>query len=83
MALPGTGYLTVFLAGSIAISAMILPGISSSLLLLLRGKYVYPSAELSSLVVSIGHLVNGGSTGDVIAPGRTIMVSYSVVCLDC
>lgn len=74
VALPVTGYLTVFLAGSIAISAMILPGVSGSLFLLLLGKYVYLSAELSSLVASIGQLVNGGSTADVIDPATTILV---------
>ena len=35
----GTGYLNTFLAGSIAICAMILPGISGSFILLILGQY--------------------------------------------
>ncbi|WP_138007357.1 DUF368 domain-containing protein [Halalkalirubrum salinum] len=40
----------VFVAGAIAVSAMILPGISGSLLLLLLGQYAYMSNSLSAFV---------------------------------
>lgn len=72
--IPASGYPAVFLAGAIAISAMILPGISGSLILILLGKYVYLSSELSLFVASLTRLVNGGSTTNLIGPGTTILV---------
>lgn len=72
--LSGDGYLTIFLVGTIAISAMILPGISGSLILLLLGKYVYLSSELSKFIAGMGRILTNGSVGDALEPGVTISV---------
>ncbi len=64
--LPNTP-LVVFLAGVVAISAMILPGISGSFLLLVFGQYEY-------VVTSLGDLVDG-----VLAFDRTAIATNGVV----
>lgn len=51
----------LFVVGVVAISAMILPGISGSLLLILLGQYVYLSNELTSLTVAAFQVLNGES----------------------
>lgn len=71
--LPGSGALLIFLSGALAISAMILPGISGSLILILLGQYVFLSDELSAFLGSIGALVSGnGGLEGVVAPGTTV-----------
>ncbi|WP_238993955.1 DUF368 domain-containing protein [Halobellus captivus] len=50
---------TVF-AGAIAVSAMILPGISGSLLLIILGQYEYMTGTLSAFVDALLALVTGG-----------------------
>ncbi|SDL00922.1 DUF368 domain-containing protein [Natronorubrum texcoconense] len=70
--LPGGGRAVIFVAGAIAISAMILPGISGSLILILLGQYVFLSSELSAFVRALGELVTGGSIGAAVGPGTTV-----------
>lgn len=53
-------YLTIFLAGSIAICAMILPGISGSFILLLMGMYAPIMGAIKSFDLSIIGLFLGG-----------------------
>lgn len=48
-----TGYVYLFLCGAIAISAMILPGISGAFILLLLGVYDYVLAALRALDIGI------------------------------
>ncbi|MXV62592.1 DUF368 domain-containing protein [Natronorubrum sp. JWXQ-INN-674] len=72
--LPGGGRAVIFFAGAIAISAMILPGISGSLILILLGQYVFLSSELSAFVRAVGDLVGGGSLAAVTDPGATIVL---------
>ncbi|RQG89273.1 DUF368 domain-containing protein [Natrarchaeobius halalkaliphilus] len=73
--LPGSGSVLIFLAGALAISAMILPGISGALILILLGQYVFLSAELSAFLDSISALVSGsGSVAAVLEPGATVVV---------
>ena len=55
----GHGPVVVFLAGSVAVSAMILPGISGSLILLLLGQYDYLIGRLSTFVESLPGLLDG------------------------
>lgn len=55
------GLLIVFLAGSIASSAMILPGISGSLLLLILGQYTRMSTALTEFVNAVLSFATGGS----------------------
>ncbi|QLK24423.1 DUF368 domain-containing protein [Natrinema zhouii] len=70
--LPGGGPVVIFVAGAIAISAMILPGISGSLILILLGQYVFLSGELSEFVRAGADLLGGGSLAAVIDPGTTV-----------
>ncbi|NUB89939.1 DUF368 domain-containing protein [Haloterrigena sp. SYSU A121-1] len=70
--LPGSGGVVIFLAGAVAISAMILPGISGSLILILLGQYVFLSGELSAFVRAVADLVGGGSLAAVVDPGTTV-----------
>lgn len=66
----------IFISGMIAISAMILPGISGSFLLLLMGKYTFILGTISSLV---NHLKTFDIEG-IIADG-TIGVIFGLGCL--
>ncbi|TVP75050.1 MAG: DUF368 domain-containing protein [Gemmatimonadales bacterium] len=71
--LPGSGRTLVFLSGVLAISAMILPGISGSLILILLGQYVFLSGELSSFIAETGRWVAGeGALADMRGPGITV-----------
>ncbi len=72
--LPGDGALIIFLSGALAISAMILPGISGALILILLGQYVYMSNELSAFLSALGGLVGGGGTDALIGPGVSVSV---------
>ncbi len=73
--LPGSGATLVFLSGALAVSAMILPGISGSLILILLGQYVYLSDQLSAFLGSVGDLVTGaGSTAAMAGPGTTVVL---------
>jgi len=68
----GSGLPIVFVSGGIAIAAMVLPGISGSLILLTLGQY-----EL--MVGSVGSLTDAvlaGATADVVAP-LTILVVFA------
>jgi len=55
----GHGPVVVFFAGSVAVSAMILPGISGSLILLLLGQYEYMITRLKRFVDGIVALASG------------------------
>ena len=55
----GHSYPVVFLAGSVAVSAMILPGISGSLILLLLGQYEYMITRLKEFVDGLFALLSG------------------------
>ncbi len=67
----GHGYLVIFLAGSVAVSAMILPGISGSLILLLLGQYAYMVTQLKRFVDGLLAFL-GGEAGGV--PEETVPI---------
>ena len=67
------GLAVVFLAGAVAVSAMILPGISGSLLLVILGQYTRLSTALSEFVDGVTGLVTGGSTAAIGAKGPLIV----------
>ncbi|QIB74240.1 DUF368 domain-containing protein [Halogeometricum borinquense] len=69
----GTGLPVTILAGAIAVSAMILPGISGSLLLILLGQYEYMSGALKAFVDGLLGLVVGGSTTPVTESGLVVV----------
>ena len=64
----------VFLAGAVAVSAMILPGISGSLMLVILGQYVFMSDTLSTFVDRLGALASGGGVDRLLDPGTTVGV---------
>ncbi|QLG49936.1 DUF368 domain-containing protein [Natrinema halophilum] len=72
--LPGSGPIVIVIAGAIAVSAMILPGISGSLILILLGQYIFLSNELSAFVSALGDLLSGGSLAAVTDPGSTVVL---------
>lgn len=49
----------LFLSGALAVSAMILPGISGSLILIILGQYEYMSGALSRFTESLLNLIRG------------------------
>lgn len=68
----------LFVVGMIAISAMILPGVSGAFFLLLFGQYEYLSGVLGDFVDAILALVIGdGSLAGVIEPGIVVTVFIS------
>jgi putative membrane protein len=73
-ALASDGLPLVFLAGMVAVSAMILPGISGSLLLVILGQYTRLSETLSTFVDRLGGLAAGGSVDALTGPGTVVGV---------
>ena len=63
------------LAGAIAVSAMILPGISGSLLLIILGQYTYMTGTLSAFVDGLLAVVVGGPV-DPVVDDRTVVVAF-------
>ncbi|MDS0222525.1 DUF368 domain-containing protein [Haloarcula sp. S1AR25-5A] len=61
----GGGLALVFVAGMIGVSAMILPGISGSLLLVILGQYTRMLTALSEFVDALIALATGGTVEDV------------------
>jgi len=59
----GAGYPVLFAAGAVAVSAMILPGISGSLLLVILGQYEFMSGALSTFVDRVVDVAQGDGTG--------------------
>ncbi|ELZ39427.1 DUF368 domain-containing protein [Halorubrum tebenquichense] len=58
----GSSLPVVFVAGGVAVSAMVLPGISGSLLLVVLGQYEYMSGVVSRFVDGIGALAVGNGS---------------------
>ena len=54
------GLAVIFAAGAVAVSAMILPGISGSLLLVILGQYTFMSDTLSRFIDGLLAVVTGG-----------------------
>jgi len=73
----GTGGPVVFVAGAVAVSAMILPGVSGSLLLIILGQYEYMVGRLRAFVDAALAVVTGGEPAAVIDPGITVTVFVS------
>ncbi len=67
------GLALVFLAGIVGVSAMILPGISGSLLLVILGQYTRLSGELSTFVDRLLDLARGGSVEPLFGPGSVVV----------
>jgi len=62
----GSSLPIIFLAGALAVSAMILPGVSGSLLLLMLGQYEYMSTALSRFTDALVGSLSGGLTDTLV-----------------
>ncbi len=71
----------VFLAGAIAVSAMVLPGVSGSLLLVILGQYEYMTGSLSAFLDGLVEAVFGNGIGPALeaAPPVLVFVAGGVV----
>ena len=67
----------VLLSGAVAISAMILPGISGAFILYLLGQYVFLTGRLSTFVDAVVALPTGGDPAALVDPG-TVVVTFGV-----
>ncbi len=67
----------VFVTGMVAISAMILPGVSGALILILLGQYNYLSNSLHGFKDALVGLADGGSVASVVTPG-VVVVTFMV-----
>jgi len=72
--LTGGGLVVVFLAGAIAVSAMILPGISGSLLLVILSQYTRMTEALSSFLDGLAALATGGAPDSLLDHGTEVVV---------
>ncbi len=63
----------VFLAGAIAVSAMILPGVSGSLLLIVLGQYDYMAGAVREFVGGVLGLAFGNGTDALVATGPPVV----------
>jgi putative membrane protein len=66
----------VFVAGAVAISAMVLPGVSGSLLLIMLGQYEYLSRTLTAFTDALGAILTG-QRAVLVEPGVPITVFLS------
>ena len=71
------GAVVTVVAGAIAVSAMILPGISGSLLLILLGQYEFMIGTLSAFIDRALAVLSGGDPAAVVAPGTTVVLFVS------
>ncbi|MFB6138719.1 MAG: DUF368 domain-containing protein [Halobacteriaceae archaeon] len=59
--------------GAVAICAMVLPGVSGSLLLLLLGQYHYMIERLNAVVDTVAALADGGSPSSLVGPAVPVV----------
>lgn len=64
----------IFLAGAIAICAMVLPGVSGAFFLLVLGQYEYLTGTLSEFTDGVVALVDGGSLATVLETGTVVAI---------
>lgn len=72
--LSGGGLAVVFVAGAVAVSAMVLPGISGSLLLVILSQYTRMIAALKGFLDGLAGLATGGPAPDLLANGTEVVV---------
>lgn len=64
----------VFLAGAVAVSAMILPGISGSLLLIVLGQYDHMSGALRAFITALADATTGNGLDAILATAPPVVV---------
>lgn len=67
----------VFVAGAVAISAMVLPGLSGALLLIILGQYQYLLAQLDAFLNAIGGVATGDGAAALVEPGIVVATFMS------
>ena len=70
----GSSLPIIFVAGTVAVTAMVLPGVSGSLLLLMLGQYEYMSATLSTFTDGLVAAARGDGTATLAETAPTISV---------
>ena len=70
----GSSLPVIFVAGGVAVSAMVLPGVSGSLLLLMLGQYEYMSNALSQFTDALVAGLNGGGTETIVDTGVPVVM---------
>ncbi|WP_226012087.1 DUF368 domain-containing protein [Halomicrobium salinisoli] len=73
--LGGGGLALVFVGGALAVSAMILPGLSGALILVILGQYTRMSETLHAFIDALGAAATGGATADLVDHG-TVVVTF-------
>lgn len=74
----GDGPLFVFLAGAVAVSAMILPGISGSLLLIILGKYEFMVTTLKEFTDGVLGVALGTASPSALTADGVVVVTFVV-----
>jgi putative membrane protein len=69
----GHGLPVVFLAGAVAVSAMVLPGVSGAFILLLLGQYAFLTGTLKRFVDDLLSAATGAGTDGLVAGGAVVM----------
>jgi len=67
------GLPVVFVAGAVAVSAMILPGISGSLFLVILGQYTFMSETLHAFIDDLVGLASGNSLATLVENGSVVV----------
>lgn len=67
----------VFLSGAVAVTAMILPGVSGSLLLLMLGQYKYMSQTLRAFTDALRAAISGAGVGPLVEYGVPVVTFLS------
>lgn len=67
----------VFVAGAVAISAMVLPGLSGALLLIVLGLYQYMTSQLDALLEAVVHVATGGASSTLVESGTVVLTFLS------
>jgi len=73
----GHGFPIIFLAGMVAVSAMVLPGISGSLILVIIGQYEYMSGALSQFIDAMISSIVKGEFAPVIEASPPVLIFVS------
>jgi len=75
------GPVMVFIAGAVAICAMVLPGVSGAFFLLVLGQYEYMTGVLSQFVDGLLGLLNGEAVAPIVEAGTVVAVFGLGACL--
>jgi putative membrane protein len=69
----GSSPVETAIAGALAVSAMLLPGISGSLILVILGQYERMSGALKTFQETLFDVITGGDPSALVTPGTTVV----------